>query len=153
MCVWMDKCLLRRNAEKKKQTLAIGRLFSSAIICLLAHKPLEEFFFKKSCSHFTLNYIGYWRLGQPPPCLRPLCNRTLLQVQQGLVELLRQFVCTNTSGRRGGKKKKEREEKKKNILLFHFGTFLLLSSITVTRKHNHTNKARRGWRKSARRMQ
>ena len=69
MCVWMDNYSQQKNARKKNANVASGRLFSLAIICLLAHKlfikevkffkKMKENVFIKKVVHFTLIYIAH----------------------------------------------------------------------------------------------
>ena len=115
MCVWMNKCLQGRNVAKWP---ALPVSYSLPAGTQTMKK--KYIFFKKKVAHFTLIYIGYWRLGSH----RPVCDSShpdSLQLQQGLFELFRQFVCTDTSG--DGERKEDRKKKKQNPPLFHFGTF------------------------------
>ena len=90
----------------------------------------------RSCAFFHLIYID------TNDCLRPWCNRPLLQIQQGTVELFPNS-CAKTRWPAGDgreEKGKKREKRKSYIIYFLrllFGTFLLLSSSnTVIRNHN-----------------
>lgn len=142
------------ETQERNANVEVGRLFSSAILYLLAYKPSTKE--KKK----TLNYL-YWTDDWLPltPCLRPVCNRTLLQMQLGTAELFPD-ACAQTRWAAGdGWKKMEKEKKElkikegKKISVFTFAPPLVLSSNTVTRNHNYANIARQSCRKSARRMQ
>ena len=65
VCVWMDKCLQRSNAGKKRKRWQVAGSFASYHL-LLAHKPLQEFFFLKEnrifieeVVYFTLIYFAH----------------------------------------------------------------------------------------------
>lgn len=133
MCVWMDKYLQRRNAGKKRKRWQVGRLFPSAILCLLAHKPLKEGkkirrtnLHWRSCPfHFNLHctLTTGWH--------RPVCDLVatgLFANTAGRSQAVSQFVCKTTLGSRRWGERKRREgkkERKKKHLCFTLALLLL----------------------------
>lgn len=144
VCVYL--CLDEQMLTGKKRRQVAGSSRQLFFACWHTnHDNYLIFFFLKKVAHFTLIYFGYWRLGSH----RPVCDSShpdSLQLQQGLFELFRQFVCTDTSG--DGERKKN-----KTLPCFTLALFLLHSSITVTRHYNHANIAPQSCRKSVRLMQ
>lgn len=148
VCVYV--CLDEQMLTGKKRRQVAGTSRQLFFACWHTNHEKKNIFFKKKVAHFTLIYIGYWRLGSH----RPVCDSLhpdSLQLQQGLFELFRQFVCTDTSG--DGERKEDRKKKNKPPPCFTLALFLLHSSITVTRHYNHANIAPQSCRKSVRLMQ
>lgn len=94
-CVWKDTCLQRRKAGKKCEHCAEEKMKEKV-------ESLLKF----------LKFVYSLRL-------RPLCNRTLLQMVHGVVELFPNRVHKHVGQGRRMEKNREREEK---YIRFYFGT-------------------------------
>ena len=124
-CVWMDKCLLTRKAgQKGKRWQVAGSSRQQSFACSHTN-PYKSFFFWKetisSLKKLRISLLSTLHTDDwlPPPCFRPLCNRTRLQIQQGKVELFPNS-CAQTRWAAGRMK----ENGKINQIISHFGTFL-----------------------------
>ena len=140
-------CVFGWTNAYRKETSPSGRLIPSAMFWLLANHDIYIIFLDVCLS--LSSYFSYWRLGSD----RPVCDSSHLDYFTIAADHIRAVppcrVHRHVGQQETWRKKKGKERKKKKgneKNLFHFALFFLLTSLTVTRHHNHANIARQSCR-------